>query len=108
MAPVIVGSVAAFQVKLICWAETGTAMSPWGTEGGVISGVGGRGLFMVIATGLELAALPAISLATAVRAWLPFETPRVSQVPEYGWVVSSWPKFTPSNLNWTPAMPLVI
>ena len=36
----------------------------------------------VMVTGFEVVMFPAASLTVAVRVWVPFETPLVSQVPE--------------------------
>src|SRR4051812_15183701 len=45
-----------------------------------------------------------VSRVVAVRRCAPFDTPVVFQETEYGAVVSSAPMFTPSTLNWTPAI----
>jgi len=49
--------------------------------------------------------LPAASRAMAVSVWLALLKVVVSQVIEYGLVVSSAPTFAPSTLNCTPATP---
>src|SRR5439155_13997548 len=69
------------------------------TAGGVVSGTG---LLTVTLTAAELAELPAASLATAVTLWLPLALTVVFQDIEYGAVVTSAPRFTPSSLNCTP------
>ena len=38
---------------------------------------------------------------------MPFDALVVSQVSEYGDVVSSDPRFAPSSLNWTPETPML-
>ena len=62
-------------------------------------------LFTVTETELEVVVFPAASRATAVRVCEPLVAVVVSQEDEYGEVVSSVPRFTPSNLNCTPATP---
>src|SRR3989344_3891974 len=109
----MMGSVEGFQERLICDAEMGVAIKFVGVEGGVMSGVGRMGLLTVMVTGFEVVVLPAWSRAVAVRVWVPFETPVVFHCPSYmvvpGFgVVSSVPRFAPSSLNWTPAIPLVV
>jgi hypothetical protein len=49
--------------------------------------------------------VPAASLATAVSVCCPFATEVVSQLTAYGADESSTPRFDPSTLNCTPAMP---
>lgn len=60
---------------------------------------------MVTMTELEVVMLPAASRAVADRMWRPFDARAVFQLPEYGELMSSAPRFEPSSLNWTPAMP---
>ncbi len=74
---------------------------------GAITGAltAGIALFTLTVTVVEVAVLPIASLATAVKAWLAFETEAVSQVIPYGLEVSSAPRLVPSNLNWTPTTP---
>jgi hypothetical protein len=55
----------------------------------------------------EVFVLPAASLATAVRVWVPLVAVVVFQVVEYGLEVSSEPKLLPSSLNWTPDTPVL-
>src|SRR5207247_908741 len=78
---------------------TGAVME---TAGGVVSGTR---LLTVTLTAAEVAALPAASLAAAVTLWLPFALKVVFQDIEYGAVVTSAPRFTPSSLNCTPTTP---
>ena len=65
-----------------------------GTDGlagiGVEVGVGVDGVVfeIVMVMGFDVFVLPATSVATAVNVCLPFVTPMVFQVPEYGAVVS--------------------
>src|SRR2546426_300911 len=54
-------------------------------------------------TGLEVNRSPSASRATAVKVWAPLLVVVVSQGTEYGAVVSSAPRSTPSRLNWTLA-----
>ena len=56
---------------------------------------------------VEVARLPAVSLATATSVCEPFVAFAVFHVAEYGAVVSSGPIGLLSNLNWTPATPAV-
>jgi hypothetical protein len=54
----------------------------------------------------DVVVLPAASRALALRVWLlPLAAVVVSQATEYGAVVSSTPKGSPSSRNWTPATP---
>src|SRR5206468_3958318 len=50
----------------------------------------------------EVVVFPAASLAAAVTICDPLVAVAVSQFAEYGLVVSSAPRLTPSSLNWTP------
>src|SRR5262245_3216853 len=50
---------------------------------------------------------PTTSRATAESACGPFEAAPVFQVLEYGLVTSSSPRLAPSNLNCTPATPML-
>ena len=64
------------------------------------------GAFITVTlTAAEVAVLPAASRATAVTLWLPFALKVVFQEIEYGAVVTSAPRFTPSSLNCTPTTP---
>ena len=54
-------------------------------------------------TEADVVVLPAASRATAVRVWEPSLVAVVSQVYEYGLVVSSVPMAAPSSWNWTLA-----
>ena len=54
---------------------------------------------------LEVPVLPAASRARACNVCTPFDADVVSQVMEYGAVVSSAPRLAPSSRNWTPATP---
>src|SRR5438876_1551183 len=65
----------------------------------------GGALSTVTLTAAEVAALPAASLATAVKLWLPFALKAVFQETEYGATVSSTPRIAPSSLNCTPTTP---
>src|SRR5512140_586942 len=62
----------------------------------------------VMATDADVVVLPETSRATAVNVWAPFEAVVVFQTTEYGATVSSDPMFTPSALNWIPAIPRVL
>src|SRR3989344_6151125 len=53
-------------------------------------------LVTVTVIGLDTVVFPAASRAVAVRVWVPLETPMVFHSPEYGGVVSSVPRLTPS------------
>src|SRR5437667_405763 len=53
----------------------------------------------------DVAVLPAASRATAVSAGLPLVAVVVFHTTEYGAVVTSAPRFTPSSLNCTPTTP---
>ena len=66
------------------------------TDGAVVS------LSTVTSTAALVALLPAASRATAVSWCGPFDTVNVFQTSEYGALVSSTPRFAPSNLNCTP------
>jgi hypothetical protein len=59
----------------------------------------------VMATEDEVPVLLAASRATAASVCAPSAAAVVSQVTEYGAVVSSVPRGTPSSRNWTPATP---
>src|SRR5438105_9270140 len=54
-------------------------------------------------TAAEVAVLLPLSRATAVRTWFPDVVVVLSQLTEYGAVVTSVPREAPSSLNWTPA-----
>ena len=62
-------------------------------------------LLTVTLTAVEVAVLPAASLATAVRLCTPLLTVVVFQVMVKGLEVSSEPKLEPSSLNCTPTTP---
>src|SRR5688572_5098045 len=70
-------------------------------------GGGGGGAVFETSTVMVVAVLtlPAASRATAVRVWAPSATAVVFHDVEYGAVVSSAPRLTPSRLNWTPTTP---
>src|SRR5687768_17289260 len=53
----------------------------------------------------EVVELPAASRAVAVNTWEPLAAVAVFHGSEYGAVVSSAPRLTPSSLNCTPATP---
>src|SRR5918995_1770857 len=53
----------------------------------------------------EVVTLPAASRARAVSVWVPFVAVVVFQETEYGAVVSSAPRVTPSSRNCTPVTP---
>src|SRR2546423_918561 len=61
-----------------------------------------RSLLTVTFTAVDVVTLPAPSRAIAVREWTPFATVPVFHEIEYGLAVSSVPRLTPSNWNWTP------
>jgi hypothetical protein len=73
------------------------------TVGGAVSG--GGAFDTVTVTGAEILELPAASRATAVMLCAPLLAIAVFQEAEYGAVVSSAPKLTPSILNCTPMTP---
>ena len=62
-------------------------------------------LLTVTETLLEVVVLLDVSLATAVRVYVPFAEVVVFHITENGDVVSSPPRFTPFSLNWTPETP---
>src|SRR5690349_4408238 len=62
-------------------------------------------LLTVTLTVAEVAVLPEVSVATAASVWLPATAVVVSQVTEYGLVVSAAPRLAPSRVNWTAARP---
>src|SRR5437867_8316103 len=64
---------------------------------------GGAALETVTVTGSEVNRIPSASRATAVKVWNPLLVVVVSQETEYGALVSSAPRLTPSSRNWTPA-----
>src|SRR5262245_27600816 len=68
-----------------------------GTVGGIVSPV--WAFLTVTLTPDEVVRFPAASRATAVIVCGPFEASVVSHVIEYGAVVSSAPRLTPSRLN---------
>lgn len=78
---------------------------PEGEILGVATVLGGVTLFTVTVIPVEVVVLGTASLATAVRVWVAFEAPVVSQEMEYGLEVSSEPRLDPSSLNWTPTTP---
>ena len=51
--------------------------------------------------------LPAVSVAMAVNIWEPFVVRVVSKLILYGEVESEDLRLLPSNLNWTPVMPVL-
>src|SRR5205809_3067097 len=65
----------------------------------------GDALSTVTLTAAVVAVLPAASRATAIRLWEPPATSVVFHEREYGTVVSSAPRLTPSSLNCTPTTP---
>src|SRR5206468_11907739 len=73
--------------------------------GAVTATVGATLSTTVTATADEVVTLPAASRATAVSVWPPRLAVAASQLIEYGAVVSSAPRLTPSSLNCTPATP---
>src|SRR5205807_9271391 len=66
---------------------------------------GGGAFETVTLTGLEVERVPSESRATAVRVCHPSAAVVVGQVTEYGAVVVSAPRLTPSSWNCTPATP---
>ena len=98
-------SVEAVQDKLIWEDDAAEAERLVGTEGGVVSVDGGSELFTVTEIAEEVAVFPAASRARAVRVCEPLDVWVVSQTMEYGAVVSSEPRFTPSKRNCTPKTP---
>jgi hypothetical protein len=95
-------SVDAVHERLIWEEEVGVAVRLAGTDGGVTSDVG---LLTVMVMPVEVVVFPARSLATAVRVWEALVVAVVFQTMEYGEVVSSAERLTPSSLNWTPTTP---
>lgn len=92
--------------RLICDEEAAVAASPVGTVGAAVSVV--VVVFDTVMVVDDVVVLfPAASRAVAVRVWVPFADPVVIQDVEYGGVVSSAPRLTPSSLNWTPATPML-
>src|SRR5947207_4654757 len=65
--------------------------------------IGGAALETVTVTGSEVNRIPSASRATAIKVWNPLLVVVVSQKTEYGALVSSVPRLTPSSWNWTPA-----
>src|SRR5882724_2418799 len=63
---------------------------------------GGAALETVIVTGSEVNRRPSASRAIALKVWNPSLVAVVSQETEYGALVSSAPRSTPSSWNWTP------
>src|SRR5438094_6960686 len=78
----------------------GSVSSTRVTVGG---GGGGEELETVTVTGSEANRIPRALRATAVKVWNPLLVVVVSQETEYGALVSSAPRLTPSSRNWTPA-----
>ena len=76
-----------------------------GVAGAVTSGVGGAALLTVTVMEAAVVVLPAASLATAERVWVPLLRVVVFQTVEYGELVSSAPWSPPSILNCTPVTP---
>ena len=70
------------------------------TVGGVVSAAT---LFTVTLTAVDVVTLPATSRATALSVCTPLLAVVLFQAIEYGAVVSSTPRLTPSSLNCTPA-----
>ena len=70
--------------------------------GEVIATVGGMTSRTVTVTAAEVAVLLAASRAIALKVWEPGTADVVSQLTEYGAVVSSAPRAAPSSWNWTP------
>src|SRR3989442_186233 len=66
---------------------------------------GGASLDTVTVIMSEAYWTPTLSVATAVRVCEPLSTVVVFQETEYGALVSSAPRLTPSTLNWTPTTP---
>src|SRR5262249_40035927 len=64
-----------------------------------------EGLFTVSVTAADKVVFPAPSRAEAVRVWDPLGMVVVSQEIEYGEIVSSLTRFTPSRRNCTPFTP---
>ena len=76
-------------------------------DGDVIDTVGAVvSLETVTVTDADVA-LPAWSLATAVRVYEPLDSDVVFQETEYGAVVSSAPMLVVPRLNWTPTTPML-
>src|SRR5205807_8655692 len=75
--------------------------------GAVIETVGGVVSVVVLSTVTDTEALvvefPAVSVATAVKTWAPFESNFVSSGYAYGGAMTALPVFVPSALNWTLA-----
>ena len=84
--------------------EIGVAVRPEGVVGADVSAT----VFETVTlTPVDVVMFPAASLATAVRVCEPFAVAVVSQVIEYGAVVSSVPRLAPSSLNCTPETPIL-
>ena len=98
-------SVEADQERLIWLEETGLADKLVGLDGLVVSVGVVTSLETVTETAVEALVFPAASLAIAMRDLEPLVDSVVSHEMEYGEVVSSAPRFTPSSLNWTPETP---
>lgn len=73
----------------------------------VVGVVGVETVFETVTVIDEVWVLFAKSRAVAMSVWVPFDKPPVFQVPEYGAVVSSVPRFEPSSLNCTPITPML-
>src|SRR5437867_1629182 len=71
----------------------------------LILAITGDALSTVTLTAADVAVLPAASRATAVKVWDPLTASVVFHEREYGTVVSSAPRLTPSSLNCTPTTP---
>ena len=95
---------ASFVVKFIAVCVVPIGNCPVGCELDIIGGVVSGGMLLTVTDiTVDVARLFEVSLAVAVKLWIPFEAVVVSQLIEYGDVVSSEPRFALSSLNWTPA-----
>ena len=81
------------------WEEAGVCEEGEGVVAGTEVETVLTRLLTITVTESETVAFPAWSLAVAVRVWEPFGTPMVFHEPEYGKVLSSWPRRIPSSLN---------
>ena len=96
VAPTVGGDRVPHQASHVCLTWAGCRVM-------VAEKVGPGWLSTVIVTPVEVALLFEVSLATAVKVWLPFVRLVVLKEMEYGAVVSSAPILEPSTWNWTPA-----
>ena len=87
------------------WSRTELTATMPRSNGAVHWPVDARPLLTVTATREEVVVRPAVLRAIAVSECDPSTTVVVSHEIEYGDVVTSAPRLTPSSWNWTPATP---